>query len=130
MKKPLSLLLAAVAASLFSVGSYAYEVTFVGANPFGIPSTGGTGTLDCPPAAAPVCNVSKEFTSLGVIPIVINHTGTPGPGVLHIAETVINDSGVTWRDFHFFLFRIDADPNMTVEFTNLTNADWANALAV
>jgi hypothetical protein len=121
MKKLLSYA-AAVAITLFSLGSHAYVVEFVGDNPFqAAPNTGGTGTFTCDTSGAiPDCTVEKDFTSLGVIPIVINGNG---PGVVHISETVINNTGVTWTDFHIDYVSIDAVA--FVLFSNFTNADWA-----
>ena len=55
MKKLLSYA-AAVAITLFSLGAHAYEVVFVGNNPFpAAPNTGGTGTFNCVPGVIPDC---------------------------------------------------------------------------
>lgn len=115
------MLAAAFGVSLFAFGASASTITYVGANPFGIP-TAGTGTFNCA-ATNPSCTVTKDFTSIGVIPIVIDaDPSAPNPGeTLTISETVTNSTGIDWTDFHFQLLFIDNNGNLTISFSNILN---------
>lgn len=131
-------LAAALSVSLFALGASASTVSYVGANPIGIPSA-GTGTYLCSGGSPSHCDVTKDFTSIGPIPIVI----APSPGVpngageaLIIDETITNNTGVDWTDFHFQLLFIDNNSSLTISFSSIfnTTGEWttitpsANAL--
>src|SRR5262245_8445986 len=94
-----------------------YVIEYAGDNPWGVgpdpifPNTGGTATHTD-------TSVEKWFTSLGDIPIIIHWESSQSTGVivngapldepgpvefLHITETVHNNSGQDWTDFHLVM---------------------------
>jgi hypothetical protein len=107
-----------------TTGHGAVEVTYVGNNPFanlGFPNTGGTGTIaGQQPGSA---TLEKTFTSLGDIPIIVDGGPLPAGGMdtIAITERIRNNTGVAWTDFHLGVGLIDADPNLQVDFLNVTN---------
>ena len=113
----------ASAAALFCSSALPYAVTAVGDNPFGIPNS-GTGAFKCLAATPPSCTVSKDFTSVGLMPIIIGPQGQASSGVdiLHITENVTNSTGVPWTDFHFRLLFIDNNSSLTVQYLNVVNS--------
>lgn len=126
MRHPFGLIfvsLAALAGALASSGAQALTIESVGENPFSnVPFTGGTGNFRCESAGN--CSISKDFTSIGSIPIVIGPIdGIPSSGIdiLSISENITNDTGLDWADFHLAFIPIDNGP-MTIDFQNVTNS--------
>jgi hypothetical protein len=72
--------------------------------------------------------VEKTFTSIADLPIIVNGGPSTGTDILHIDERVRNNTGVDWTDFHFMMTPIDANPNLSVSFLNVTNptGDWTS----
>ena len=118
MKRLVYSLLAGVAFTLPSVTAQAVlSVESVGVNPFpGFESTGGTGNIN---AESEV--ITKDFTAIGDVPIILHTNPSTGTDVIHIDERVINDTGIEWTDFHLTFGSIDANPALSVEFLNVTN---------
>jgi hypothetical protein len=115
--------LAAVTAALVSAGAQALTIESVGSNVF-FQDTGGTGSWTCESATS--CSVSKVFTSLGDIPIMIgpaDHIPIPAGGVvvLHINENITNSTGLDWTDFHLGFIPIDNNPGLVLDFLNVSN---------
>ena len=100
-----------------------YYVSDVGANSFGIPSPGGTGSASCPTIAS--CDVTKNFATVGGIPMIIDVV--PGTQIdslealdfVHINETITNDTGVGWTNFEFGLVPIDANSQLSIQFASV-----------
>ena len=116
----------------------AFHVEMVDENPFGVPSDGGTGISEScgsSTTTAVLCTVTKDFTSIGFIPIIIDtqfgDVGSSGTDFLIIDETVTNNTGVTWTDFHFFLVPIDNNPSLSLSFSQISNptGEWSIAIA-
>ena len=120
MKRILALF-AAISVSLISVSASAITVGSVGDNPFSVPSDGGTGSFTCDTGT---CTVNKEFTALGDIPIVITPANVPSSGTdtLHFEESITNNTGIDWTDFHLGFIPIDNNPGLTLSFENVINA--------
>jgi len=124
--KPLSAGLGALAlaAALSSAQAQPVSVEFVGVNPFpGFPSTGGTGQIVSQTPNGTV--ITKDFTTLGDVPIIIHTQPVPGTVdssvvFLHIDERVSNHTGVPWTDFHLGFGPIDNGPVVLV-FQNVAN---------
>jgi hypothetical protein len=98
----------------------ATQVTHVGDNPFPCcANTGGTGNIAGQDADS--ATLEKDFTSLGDIPFIVNGGPSVGVQTFHIDERVRNNTGVDWSDFHFLVQSIDANPDLKVEFLNVSN---------
>jgi PEP-CTERM motif len=99
-----------------------YEVTFVGTNDYSVPSPGGSGNWTCEAVGA--CSITKDFTALGSIPVVIDVIPNTSqdlltsPDLLHLDETIMNDTGSDWTNFEFGFIGID-NGAMTVDFQNV-----------
>src|SRR5262245_26210849 len=80
-----------------------------------IPTTGGT-------CASNADQITKTFTSLGDIPVIVHAPASSGPpngDFVHVVENIVNNTGVPWTDFHFLVQKIDANPNLQVNLLNL-----------
>lgn len=119
----------AVAGASISTGALAiatnplnYEVTYVGDNPYSVSATGGTGTFSCQIGS---CNVTKDFTAVGSIPVIVDvmseiqSSQLTTPDLLHLNETITNDTGVDWTNFEFGLASIDASNLLGIQFQNV-----------
>lgn len=113
----------AAAAAMASGTAHAIllQVVSVGPNAFpDFPSTGGTGAIvtQTPDQSAVL---TKEFTALGDVPIILRTAPSSGTDSIHIDERVTNNTGVVWTDFHLTFEGIDNNPLLSVEFLNTTN---------
>ena len=103
--------------------AYATEltVTYVGDNPFpDFVSTGGTGTIESQTAGQSAV-LTKTFTALGDVPIILHSNPSSGTDTIHIDERVTNDTGVDWTDFHLIFGEIDNSSLLSIEFLNVAN---------
>jgi hypothetical protein len=96
-----------------SPASALIEVTYVGDNPWfdnGFPTTGGTGQVEGQDGQS--ATITKDFTSVGLIPIIVDAGPSPQGGVesIRINERITNNTGVDWTDFHYLFGSIDANP--------------------
>jgi hypothetical protein len=106
--------------AISSVSLAAVAIDDVGTNPFpDFPATGGTGTFNNTELGAVV---TKDFTSLGDVPIIINDGPSTGLDTMQISERVTNHTGVDWTDFHLIVQSIDASPALSVGFLNVVNS--------
>jgi hypothetical protein len=112
-------------ASAIAVYPLNYEVTYVGDNPWSggvAPSPGGTGTFSCQTGS---CTVTKDFTAVGSIPVIVDVVSETQsnqlttPDLLHLDETITNDTGVDWTNFEFGLASIDASNLLGIQFQNV-----------
>jgi hypothetical protein len=114
-----------------------YVITYVGNNPFnGFPSDGGSGAFSCLPSSegGQNCQVTKAFDALGDIPVIIAVVPNTDQGLLtgsdliHFDETITNNTGYDWTDFHLSFFEIDNGP-MTIEFQNTFLSGWLASIS-
>jgi hypothetical protein len=97
-----------------------YYVYQVGENDFiGFPSNGGTGSILGQQDGT--ATIEKDFTAIGLIPIIIVGGPSTGSETIHINERVFNHTGKDWTDFHFLVQPIDASDELVVEFANVVN---------
>lgn len=123
MKKLVSVFLGFVAALMCASAQAGFAdgitIDYVGANPVpGFASTGGSGQFTLGPGLD-TGQVTKTFTSLGNVPIILRSTGFcfggAQPGcTFSIQETVTNNTGVDWIGFHMGIGSID--PSVTASF--------------
>lgn len=122
----------AMLALLIGANAHAAGVRSIdaGNNPF-LPSTGGTGQVTDFDEQAQTGAVEKSFTKLGDVPVVFDRGASSGVETFHLEELVRNDTGVGWTGFQLSLVNIDANPELLIEFLNVSNptGEWTSFAA-